>query len=193
MFPEFLRHAIEPQELARKYPCSALVAICERMISGYPEGIGGSERKPIIGSISPLVDRPPECRFKRAGIAYANRPAMFGKLPIVNCNDNVIANPARLDALRHLLGKCAEDIAILAHDLFGYGHLLGEVGIVYRQPHPIGRFADKQRIANPRPQAGEQLFGQDDTSGIADPGYLERFVHTCIITSNRQSGKPMAS
>src|SRR3546814_1339426 len=83
-----------------------------------------------------------------------------------------------------LLRELAQDGAVFAHDAFSHLHLRGQLGIERGQANAVGGFQRVQFIALVQAQAGQQFLGQDDASGVADGGDLERSEeHTSELQS----------
>ncbi len=60
------------------------------MVFRSAESISGCERGSIrIGFISSAIDWPGEGRFQQTFVAYADRPAMFGQLHLMNGEDDL--------------------------------------------------------------------------------------------------------
>lgn len=92
-----------------------------------------------------------------------------------------------------LLSERAQQVQVPPHDPLGRFHIRGEIGIGRGDANAVRRLDDVKRVAYAGPQPREQLFGQDDASGITDLGDFEGIVHSRVITRSEGSRKALGN
>src|SRR3546814_18081974 len=86
---------IHREEEAGSNPSSSLVTIHKRMIAGDAVSVSCGYVRQIIRAIIPSINGPRQCRFKKSSISDAAAASMFGKLSIVDFQDDVLCYQPR--------------------------------------------------------------------------------------------------